>query len=946
MRKEPITFVFALVVSGLLLFTGGEEETGRVRSRGQGPPARDLEAGSIEVAYLGDEGAAWSRTLDNIYRAPRETEPLAPVELLPPPLPPLPSPGLPLVPRVGGALQRTLRHPHVPDASIDTSTPSTVNFGAEPEDLGPDGNPEGGEPETDPLDEVDVPGELSVADRLRLSVREALLREEAAQRSKQDRLERLKALDRIVYTSQGGGVASGATVYGRIEPVKEGDDIYELKRRFDAIVASDLSEEEQARQKREIRFVWMEDRGPDRSPRRAVLEASKLEQIEFADTAKNRFELARRALPITDVDGHVALARDAFQAMEDALVAKHLEGFRVRKELTAEGMALLSDCHRRRLDYGAELSVLEDAVAAHPADLSLNARLGRLQARLGLLPRARAAFERALATEPGHAPSRLGLGEVLLAQGEVTEALRHLREARNGRGLSKPDTVLVLNLLGEAHLLAGDADAAGRQFGVAKETDPANVRALAGEIVVAFLKQGAGAAGTLAERARNAHPLNGRLAYLQGLSQLSRGEYGAGRATLELALGLDPLLSAEIHVARSWLFEKAGNFDAALGAAGEALSADPTSLAALKQRARCRFLTQDLEGARADYLEALGRDPEDVDLLVALGDVAFQADDPEAAGRFYERAAAVEADFPDLFSRRLITAVRNSDRGLVEDFLRQVNAAMERDPRIQASLAFHRYVLKGAAQECLQRLRQILAREEGEEVLRSWAATQQEEIEANLAKERWRDDFERSGSSLLRGWERAVGNGINVALSEGRVAFAGRQNKGSMAPTALYQVRNGRQFVSFAIDLDMTPKPGVWQGIGLIAFNRTPRPPAPYPGMQERDGNRIAFHGGQVALSPDGKLRFRYLERGEMSEWQDLDVPYAGGPVRLGLEVLDHNASTYTLTVDRRAAATLEIPGLGRHPRELELQAFVQADLDKTIETFAVDNAEIVTSKR
>jgi len=412
---------------------------------------------------------------------------------------------------------------------------------------------------------------------------------------------------------------------------------------------------------------------------------------------------------------------------------------------------------------------------------------------------------------------------------------------------------------------------------------------------------------------------------------------------LSLTKDLDPLLTAFVHTGLSYLQEKAGQDEAALGEADQALVADPLNVPARLQRARCLLNVRDFEGAKTEYLTVLSSQPNSVDVLVALGDASFLSGNAQDAARYYQRAYERDPKYPDLLARRIVCDVRRRARAEAEAQVKRVDAVLMRRPYVQAAMAYYQYD-RSNPQETLQILKRLGQKKLGYPELLTYAGQMTNQVSENLAKELWRDDFNRSGTKLLRGWKRDVGAGPTISLSGGSVTFVGKQRNRSGEPTVLYQERPGRSFHSFSVDLGMKATVGTHKGIGLVAFQRMSRPPEEYDGMQRRDGGYYPYYGAQVALAPEGRLRFRYLDKGRMSDWADLDASF-GDVVRLEMEVLDARKNEYSITVDGAPVAKVEIPGLGRWGRTLELQVFGQAEFDPARLEFSVDNAMIITRK-
>jgi len=112
-----------------------------------------------------------------------------------------------------------------------------------------------------------------------------------------------------------------------------------------------------------------------------------------------------------------------------------------------------------RIDEG--LAALREAVRLEPRRPSRHAAMGLGLARAGRLDAAEAALRRAIELDPRPAvETRFNYGLVLREQGKVDAAIQTLRTARRDR----PDDAEIAVALGGALELAGDAEAAARQY--------------------------------------------------------------------------------------------------------------------------------------------------------------------------------------------------------------------------------------------------------------------------------------------------------------------------------------------------------------------------------------------------------------------------------------------------------------------------------------------------
>jgi Flp pilus assembly protein TadD/peroxiredoxin len=185
----------------------------------------------------------------------------------------------------------------------------------------------------------------------------------------------------------------------------------------------------------------------------------------------NRQDLRLPTAFLLDAAGRVVRAYrnrvDAAQVVQDARVIEAPPAERLARALPFPGTFTTPVPLRNYLPYGRELLdqgleaaaivAFERAAQANPNASTLY-RLGTLLAKTGETARARAAYERALALEPGLAEASNDLGALLAQAGDLDAAIARFRTAI----ASTPEYPDALNNLGYALLLTGrDAEARG-----------------------------------------------------------------------------------------------------------------------------------------------------------------------------------------------------------------------------------------------------------------------------------------------------------------------------------------------------------------------------------------------------------------------------------------------------------------------------------------------------
>jgi WD40 repeat protein len=120
-----------------------------------------------------------------------------------------------------------------------------------------------------------------------------------------------------------------------------------------------------------------------------------------------------------------------------------------------------------------------------------------------------------------------------------------------------------------------------------------------------------------------------------------------------------------------------------------------------------------------------------------------------------------------------------------------------------------------------------------------------------------------------------------------------------------------------------------------ITGERPPEPIAQSPAV---------WIGDVLAFSPDGKLVYRVLTKGHVTDWAPVDgTTYAGGPVTLEFQV-DTKEGVISVFVNRDLVLKQTLADLKRFKRTVELQIFCQAQIDRKVH-FSADNVVIVTLK-
>lgn len=300
------------------------------------------------------------------------------------------------------------------------------------------------------------------------------------------------------------------------------------------------------------------------------------------------------------------------QAREQ-IVAAHRRAEELVSGPASEQAAAWGELGQILLAYGLDAAepALRNAVARDPAAFRWPYFLGRYFHLRQDIPRARAAYEAALALRPDDVPTRLRLAQ--LAQD------------------------------------AGDLDQAADQVAAVLARDKANAYAhfLTGEIAAARGDDESAVAGW--SRALELQPAANRLNYLLAMAQRRLGRMDEAEALLEkrgdvpvrmedpLAAEVDAMrLSGQVLVQQAGVAEREGRLEDARQILERAVALDPQDGAARQNLGLLRYRGGDLPAARADLEAAIALEPSNARFRVSLAvilEAAGQQEPAEAALR-------------------------------------------------------------------------------------------------------------------------------------------------------------------------------------------------------------------------------------------------------------------------------------------------------------------------
>ncbi|MBI5210518.1 MAG: tetratricopeptide repeat protein [Elusimicrobia bacterium] len=260
--------------------------------------------------------------------------------------------------------------------------------------------------------------------------------------------------------------------------------------------------------------------------------------------------------------------------------------------------------------------------------------LGKAREGANRLAEARRAYEEALRLDAGHGKARVGLGEVLSAEGDHEGAEAQLRRALAG----DPGDIRAHLVLGRVLAARSDTEGAGREYGEALRLDPSSqeARLRLGELRLRA-KRFDEAAEHLSLATRG--PRAADAVFLLGKAREGAGRLVEARQAYEEALRLDAghvdaqLSLGDLDLSQGHFKEAQARFAEASKRGGDEAAGGLKLAHALSQQG-------DFEEAARRLEEPLSRHQDDPRLLFALGSAWLEAERREpmvaAFGRYLQ----------------------------------------------------------------------------------------------------------------------------------------------------------------------------------------------------------------------------------------------------------------------------------------------------------------------
>ena len=912
LRKEQTVLLVTVVLLGLFFWNGLRAEAPRVgRSRGS---AVELEHyATPDISRAQPEPRDVDASNRDLFQPPRDTRPLPRLDFEAPPIPPGTALRPPPVPGVApNWYGRLLRADATPKRVPDLFSEAGAAGG-------------GGALDDDFTDsEASDESALSVLEELG-----AATRRDEGDLSPDERAARLAGWKKLHDWLR---VNEGDPLFGRIE---NPDRFGLAERPAEAILFVDIDPTTGAE-----RFPGQQAGSFDRA---RVLE------FGFADTASNRIQVRRREFDraispsvyadlLSFADECVAVRLEAREALD---VAEEM--YRRAAEFDADDptpVLGLARCYEAGFRFEAAHDTYTALLERFEHRPEVHVRLAQLEARLRLFASAEARLRRADRLGRASWSVQHALGRFLLDRGRHAEAAEHLREAAK----HEPKDPYLGHVragiradLAAALLRGGALDEAADWFERAIQADPTHQAAEAGRRSCVLL-------GVDPSRFGEAWTGDAGFETLlnQGLAALERGEAVAARDALELAAESDPLRASQAWRAMSWLAEVSGYPEEALGFIEQAHVGDPTDAWTLYQRGRLRAATDDLEGAREDFVAALDRELFFPDVLAALGRGAYDMGLHDRAELFLERTLFLDPERPEVHALR---GVNHLARGAVEDAKLSFQAALDAEPLqpiALSGLAWCAYA-GGDSAKAITRFAELDDRRRAlpeDDPYRVFAQAQIARIQDNDAKEIWTDRFERR--RLKNGWDTEEAAGPNIELVDGALHIEGTFD--TNGTVRFWRLLPAADFVSLEMDVTVASSNNTRVGV-FIAKER-------------RRGVGVSEVQGMVAVGREkhGALALMIMDTARAEpEWEDLpEVPAEPGeavqlwwpadrPVRLRLERVGEGSEAYgRISVDGVIVREgVPMRKLSTSSNELRLGLFVEGQTGLPANV-VVDDVEMV----
>lgn len=886
-RKEQTVFVFALA---LLSWFAYDKLTAKgVSKRGVRGSERELASSELpDVALALPLDRNWNSLERELFSPPRDTKPLPLLELILPPLQPIPAI---LPPTEPGPEPRLFGH----FLRVEPTQEEVVGLFS-----------------TIEAEEVDPEDDAALAEAMEKG--EALTPEEQQ--------ERVKAWKGIY-----DWIISGELKFGQITS----QDRFGLASSADAPIEF-------------LEFIPATGVPRFGAQPPILFERSRVTEFGFATTVANEIELRflefGDSLDLTEYEDAIAFGEwciinrhEAERALE---VAEAI--FRMADEMAHENPEPrlgLAYCFQAGFQFDEAFKIYHELMdAGFAREPLVLASLAKLEARFRLFDQAEARF--AEGERYGRSSWRLqwAYGQFLMERGRAAEAVEHLQTANKFAPTEKLHREARLGIrldLGAALVAAGEPKDGLNWFTKSLQLDPESSLALAGQIAATTCldlsnERLNGSSSPMPGGDDSSQVASFELLVDRGVSLIARGEYLAAEQNLRLAAELDPLRAFIPWRALSYLALMTGYSEEALSYIELAYENNPVDVYALYQRGRVLEARGDAEGASESFVLALDRELDFPEALASLGQIAHEAGEYDSAELYLQRALSIDSELNGVRALRGLNYLMLKDVTAARTEFERVLATERNHPTARNGLAWCIY-LEGDAPEAITNFAELDDARRSfadDDEHRRYAKAMIEAIQDHEEKSVWTDNFNRA--KIGNGWVLDESGGPLLTLADGVVELSGQfdSGKGSLL-SRIYRERSANEFVSLEVDLVVDV--GGRSRAGVFISREK---------LNQRTGNEVQA-SVTVSRHPEGNLQTRILQRnGDETpyvDWPAFDWP--GGEV-MTIRIEREGESTDTslrVTVNGVPVFTGErLPTLGRANSKLRFGVFAEGENGRSTE--------------
>jgi putative PEP-CTERM system TPR-repeat lipoprotein len=289
---------------------------------------------------------------------------------------------------------------------------------------------------------------------------------------------------------------------------------------------------------------------------------------------------------------------------------------------------------------------------------------------LGRVPEGRALLDQAIRTDPRFADALVGLALLDVADRKFESASVLVDRAIEASPKNVDAWLMRADL---NRLLNRDSVPAYRRV---IELDPKNVLARINLISMQIAVGDYDEARELLDQVNQFSPNNAVAKYLEGLIEFRTGNYVSARTLAVKALKIAPYHRASLLLAGASEYAL-GNFAEAQSYLGRFVERVPENLYARELLISSLSKIGQTSRARETLRPGLEKAPDDPALLVLAGEVAAQANDMAAAGKYFERAAKLD---PKSASARTGLAISRFASGDTDRAIADLELAVTLDP--------------------------------------------------------------------------------------------------------------------------------------------------------------------------------------------------------------------------------------------------------------------------